>query len=91
MQFIDLKAQYKSIEEKIDNRIKSVLNHGKYIMGPEVGELETSPTIDVSQKTGLGLRRLSNPSSTLRARRKNSILDMRDTGRLDTIQEARDE
>ena len=57
----------------------------------EVGELETSPTIDVSQKTGLGLRRLSNPSSTLRARRKNSILDMRDTGRLDTIQEARDE
>ena len=51
----------------------------------EVGELETSPTIDVSQKTGLGLRRLSNPSSTLRARRKNSILDMRDTGRLDTI------
>ena len=40
MDFIDLKTQQKSIRDKIDKRIKSVLNHGKYIMGPEVYELE---------------------------------------------------
>lgn len=40
MQFIDLKAQYKHLQEKIDQRIRNVLEHGKYIMGPEVQELE---------------------------------------------------
>ena len=40
MDFIDLKAQQTRIRQKIDKRIKSVLNHGKYIMGPEVLELE---------------------------------------------------
>ena len=40
MQFIDLKAQQRLIEKKIDKRIKKVLDHGKYIMGPEVDELE---------------------------------------------------
>ncbi len=40
MQFIDLKAQQALIREKIDLRIKKVLDHGKYIMGPEVEELE---------------------------------------------------
>ena len=40
MDFIDLKAQQKQIRKKIDKRIKFVLNHGKYIMGPEVYELE---------------------------------------------------
>ena len=40
MQFIDLKAQQKRIKTNIDKRIQSVLNHGKYIMGPEVFELE---------------------------------------------------
>lgn len=40
MQFIDLQAQQNKIREKIDHRIKSVLDHGKYIMGPEVFELE---------------------------------------------------
>ena len=40
MDFIDLKAQQNNIRNKIDKRIKSVLNHGKYIMGPEVYELE---------------------------------------------------
>ncbi len=40
MQFIDLSAQQERIREKIDKRIAEVLNHGKYIMGPEVGELE---------------------------------------------------
>ena len=40
MQFIDLKAQQILIREKINHRISSVLDHGKYIMGPEVFELE---------------------------------------------------
>ena len=40
MDFIDLKTQQSRIREKIDKRIKSVLDHGKYIMGPEVFELE---------------------------------------------------
>ena len=42
MEFIDLKAQQIRIRQKINKRIKSVLNHGKYIMGPEVLELEES-------------------------------------------------
>jgi dTDP-4-amino-4,6-dideoxygalactose transaminase len=40
MEFIDLKAQQDRIRDKIDERIKRVLDHGKYIMGPEVIELE---------------------------------------------------
>jgi len=40
MQFIDLAAQYQHLKERIDLRIQKVLDHGKYIMGPEVQELE---------------------------------------------------
>ena len=40
MDFIDLKAQQNLIREKIDLRIKKILDHGKYIMGPEIDELE---------------------------------------------------
>ncbi len=40
MQFIDLKTQQLEIREKIDQRINKILDHGKYIMGPEVYELE---------------------------------------------------
>ena len=40
MQFIDLKTQYKSIEDRVTQRIQKVLDHGQYIMGPEVSELE---------------------------------------------------
>ncbi|SFP18094.1 DegT/DnrJ/EryC1/StrS family aminotransferase [Enterovibrio norvegicus] len=40
MQFIDLESQYKHLKEKIDARIHKVLDHGAYIMGPEVFELE---------------------------------------------------
>lgn len=38
--FIDLKAQYQSLKPQIQARIDSVLEHGQYIMGPEVRELE---------------------------------------------------
>ena len=40
MEFIDLKRQYKSLQIEIDRRIHDVLEHGQYIMGPEVMELE---------------------------------------------------
>lgn len=38
--FIDLKAQYQVLKSSIDSRIQKVLDHGLYIMGPEVVELE---------------------------------------------------
>ena len=41
MQFIDLKKQQDQIRNKIDKRISNVLDHGKYIMGPEINELES--------------------------------------------------
>lgn len=40
MQFIDLKAQYTRLQTQIDSRVQRVLEHGQYIMGPEVAELE---------------------------------------------------
>ncbi|WP_111495783.1 DegT/DnrJ/EryC1/StrS family aminotransferase [Marinobacter bohaiensis] len=40
MQFIDLAAQQARIKDKIDANIQKVLAHGKYILGPEVAELE---------------------------------------------------
>lgn len=41
IQFIDLKAQYQALKTLIDTRIHQVLDHGQYIMGPEVAELES--------------------------------------------------
>ncbi len=38
--FIDLKAQFAQIEASVRARMDAVLAHGRYIMGPEVGELE---------------------------------------------------
>jgi UDP-2-acetamido-2-deoxy-ribo-hexuluronate aminotransferase len=40
MEFIDLKSQQALVREDIDKRIAAVLDHGRYIMGPEVAELE---------------------------------------------------
>ena len=42
MQFTDLKAQYAALKPAIDARIQRVLDHGQYIMGPEIGELEAA-------------------------------------------------
>lgn len=38
--FIDLKSQYRALQPHIQSRINAVLEHGHYIMGPEVGEME---------------------------------------------------
>jgi UDP-2-acetamido-2-deoxy-ribo-hexuluronate aminotransferase len=42
MEFINLKHQYRLLEEDVNFRIKKVLEHGQYIMGPEVAELEAT-------------------------------------------------
>ncbi len=40
MQFIDLNAQYRAYKAEIDDAIRRVLDHGQFIMGPEVQQLE---------------------------------------------------
>ena len=40
MDFIDLKSQYQRLKSEIDAGIQRVLQHGQYILGPEVAELE---------------------------------------------------
>lgn len=40
IEFIDLKAQYRALKKSIDARIQKVLDHGQYILGPEVAEME---------------------------------------------------
>jgi UDP-2-acetamido-2-deoxy-ribo-hexuluronate aminotransferase len=40
MEFIDLKSQYQRLKPEIDAAIQRVLDHGQYILGPEVAELE---------------------------------------------------
>jgi UDP-2-acetamido-2-deoxy-ribo-hexuluronate aminotransferase len=40
MEFIDLKSQYQRLKADIDAGIHRVLDHGQYILGPEVAELE---------------------------------------------------
>ena len=40
MDFIDLKSQYRALRTDINARIQAVLDHGQFIMGPEVREFE---------------------------------------------------
>lgn len=40
MEFIDLKSQYKRLKPEMDLAIQRVLEHGQFILGPEVSELE---------------------------------------------------
>ncbi len=40
MDFIDLKSQYAALRDNINARIQKVLDHGQYILGPEVKEME---------------------------------------------------
>ncbi len=42
LEFIDLKSQYAALKERIGERMQRVLDHGQYIMGPEVRELEVA-------------------------------------------------
>jgi len=38
--FVDLKTQYERLKPQINARIDQVLEHGAYVMGPEIAELE---------------------------------------------------
>jgi UDP-2-acetamido-2-deoxy-ribo-hexuluronate aminotransferase len=40
MDFVDLRTQYAALRESVNARIQRVLDHGQYVMGPEVRELE---------------------------------------------------
>ena len=40
MDFIDLKSQYGALRGDINARIQAVLDHGQYVLGPEVREFE---------------------------------------------------
>ncbi|HEY0028242.1 MAG TPA: DegT/DnrJ/EryC1/StrS family aminotransferase [Allosphingosinicella sp.] len=42
MQFIDLKTQYDALRGDVGEAIQRVLDHGQYIMGPEVAEMEAA-------------------------------------------------
>ena len=42
IQFVDLKSQYRRLKPLIDERIHRVLDHGAYVNGPEITELETT-------------------------------------------------
>jgi UDP-2-acetamido-2-deoxy-ribo-hexuluronate aminotransferase len=53
--FIDLKTQYQRIEADVNARIKKVLEHGQYILGPEVGELEAKLAGYVGSKHCIGV------------------------------------
>lgn len=55
MQFIDLKAQYRCIENEVNRRIRAVLEHGQYILGPEVAELEQRLAAYVGAKHCIGV------------------------------------
>ena len=48
--FIDLKSQYTALKNEIDTAIALVLDHGSFIMGPEVAEMEQA----LSAYTGTG-------------------------------------
>lgn len=54
MQFIDLAAQQARIKDKIKSRVGAVLDHGKYIMGPEVKEFEAGLRDFCGAKHALG-------------------------------------
>lgn len=40
IEFVDLKHQYAELKASVDARIQAVLDHGQFIMGPEIDELE---------------------------------------------------
>lgn len=55
VQFIDLKTQYASIKIDVEHRIQAVLDHGQYILGPEVTELEENLASYVGVKHCIGV------------------------------------
>ncbi len=52
--FIDLKAQYKRVQDEVKSGIDAVLEHGAYIMGPEIKEIESTLSDFCSVKHAVG-------------------------------------
>ena len=50
IKFVDLNLQYRALKASMDARIQAVLDHGQFIMGPEVGELEARLAARVGAK-----------------------------------------
>lgn len=55
MQFIDLKAQYQQIAKQVNANIQQVLDHGQFIMGKEVAQLEEQLQTFVGAKHCIGV------------------------------------
>lgn len=53
--FIDLKTQYRHLKGEIDARMQAVLDHGQFIMGPEVLELEEKLAEYVGVRHAIGV------------------------------------
>lgn len=54
MKFIDLNIQQQRIRKSIETRIQKVLDHGQYIMGPEISELEAKLAAFVGANHAIG-------------------------------------
>jgi len=55
MKFIDLNAQYELIKDEVNKRIQTVLNHGQFIMGPELTEFENELANFIGVKHAIGV------------------------------------
>ncbi len=55
IQFIDLGAQRRHLGERLDAAVRRVMEHGKYILGPEVKELETKLAERAGVKYAIGV------------------------------------
>ena len=55
IQLHNLKAQYARLKDPINARIQKVLDHGQYIMGPEIAELEAALAKFVGVKHCIGV------------------------------------
>ena len=51
IKFVDLQEQQSLIKSKIVKRINNVLDHGQYIMGPEISELQKKLAIFSKSKS----------------------------------------
>ena len=74
MEFIDLKTQYQRLKADIDAGIQRVLDHGQYILGPEVAELEEkladveaahAPLLSIAIKSAQNMATALNGTSLL--------------------------
>ncbi len=54
MKFIDLDTQREFLGDTINRRIETVINHGKFINGPEVSELEVSLSSYIGVRNAIG-------------------------------------